>query len=305
MSIWSGRLGAQPRQRRRARRGDLAPLDVRDHVNRALAAELGLSAAHRDHLLDVRGLPPQALDCFATLPELGGAERRALAAAVIRRVGRTPAGVPGFWRDGKSWVVVPLPTGFLVPVPDGRGRVLGFQLRLDAPAPGQPRYVQLSSANWAHGTSSGVPASVWRPDQRDAGSTIVEGHLKAAIGAYHLPACTIGVAGVANWRPALEVLRGAPAGYPVTIAYDAPDFVEVREVWDARERLALALHGAGYAVRVATWDGARAKGIDDALLAGLDIDVALWAPSLGPLRRPASRTLPSIERPSAIELVAS
>jgi hypothetical protein len=149
-----------------------------------------------------------------------------------------------------------------------------------------------------------VPASVWRTELRDAGAVIVEGHLKAAIAAHHLPACAIGVAGVANWRPALEVLRGAPAGYPVTIAYDAPDVRAVPGVWRAREALAGALRAAGYLVQVATWDVAY-KGIDDALLAGASVTSPPWARQLPPLVRPPAVDLPPLARPDAVALEAA
>lgn len=285
MSVWHGGDRRPPRSTGQP----TAPIAQRDAVYRALVAELGLSDGHRDHLTTARGLPGTALSLFASLPALSLLERTRLARTVAQHAGFPVAGVAGFYKDGSAWALVPLPrdadtgvvpaSGFLVPVVDHRGRVQAMQLRADGVPPGGRRYTMLSSARWRAGACSGTPVAVWRPDRKAAGCWLTEGPLKGTIAAQRLDACVLATCGVSLWRPALDVLAGAPAGYPVTIAYDAPDLVTVLEVWRAREDLATALRDRGLAVRVATWDGAHAKGIDDALMAGVPVAVEPWRPA--------------------------
>lgn len=303
MSVWHG--DERPDRARHARAPQpaaeehRAPPAARDRVYRALVDELGLDADHRAHLLGVRGLPAAALAGFASLPGLDDRARGRLAARVGARAGVPLAGVPGFYRADLRWSTVRVTggtgargrRGILVPMPAADGALQGFQHRADVVEPGGRRYTTFSSRGWPAGCSPGVPASVWRPELADATIWAVEGHLKAAIAAHRLGACAVGVGGVANWRPALAALAALPGVRRVVVAYDVPDLVAVREVLAARESFALALHGAGYAVDVAAWDGAawdgaRAKGIDDALLAGLPVDAEPWRRRLVLPRRP-------------------
>jgi hypothetical protein len=281
----------------------LAPIAHRHAAYRALLDALDLSDPHRAHLLGVRAVPPALLDLFATIPPgWGWAERMAITDRVNEHVGSV-AGVPGFCRRRHGWALVPTAAGCLVPFLDRQGRILGVQVRADEPVPGEPRYKWLSSDGWPGGTSSGAPAGVWRPELALTGVMIVEGSLKALAAAYRLEMATLVVAGVGNWRGVLPLLAGAPPDYPVTIAYDA-DVATKIEVWRAREDLALTLHRGRCRVLVATWDGARAKGVDDALLAGLEIGTQPWQPSLAPVTRP-SRTvaLAPLARPVGVPLV--
>jgi len=120
----------------------LAPLDRRDLVYRALVAELGLHARHKDHLLHSRGLPTVALDGFASTPPRDLGRRRWIAGRIMGRLGNAEAlrGVPGFYVDqGGQWVCRATAPGILVPVPDPAGNIQAFQVRFDRP--GRPARV--------------------------------------------------------------------------------------------------------------------------------------------------------------------
>jgi hypothetical protein len=293
MSIWHGQSGG--RKPKRASSQPSAPIAQRDAVYRALVAELGLSDEHRRHLRNDRGIPSTLHDGFATMPTLSLLERKRLACRVEDRAGCGVAGVGGFYKDGASWAVVPLPhddTGFtpvsalVVPVPDVLVRVQALQLRADGAPPWARRYTMFSSRNWHAGAVSGTPVAVWRPDLYLGGCVLTEGPIKGLVAADRLPSCVLATCGVTLWRPALEVLDSAPRCYPVTIAYDR-DALTTAEVWAARESLAATLDARGFAVRVATWEGP--KGVDDALLSGVPVFTDPWAPAL-----PAERMRPSV-----------
>ncbi len=264
----------------------LAPLDRRDLVYRTLADELGLHARHKDHLLHSRGLPIAALDGFASTPPRDLGRRRWTAGRVIGRLGNADVlhGVPGFYLDqGAQWVCRATAPGILVPVPDPAGNIQAFQVRLDRPGAAAPRYIWYSSRGKPGGVSPGAPVACWRPGMTTGSQIfITEGSLKAAVAAWHLSAHVIGVAGVSNWRRALDLL---PRKVAVTIAYDADADTNPLV---ARQQLELArgLFWAGHPVAIATWDR-RYKGIDDAILAGLSIYLSDWplASCALPLRR--------------------
>ena len=73
--------------------------------------------------------------------------------------GCTVEGVPGFYqeKDG-GWSVhfYPKSSGFMVPVRNLEGLIVGIQIRQDHPRDGR-KYMWLSSTNYPMGTSSGSP----------------------------------------------------------------------------------------------------------------------------------------------------
>lgn len=87
---------------------------------------------------------------------------------------------------------------------------------------------------------------------------------------------TISVPGVSAWRSALGVLSELSAG-KVHLAFDA-DSATNPHVRRAGEETARALVAQGYDVVLETWDPTQAKGIDDALVAGVPITVTNWRP---------------------------
>lgn len=253
----------------------LAPLDQRDRVYQVFVRELGLRPRHRDHLRYSRGLPVPAFESFASTPPRDLARRRRIAARIIDRLGNRDVlrGVPGFHCDQDAhWMCRAAPPGILVPVPDPAGRIQAFQVRFDRCHPSGPRYIWYSSRGKPGGVSPGIPVASWRPELTSSSQVLVtEGSLKAAVASSHLRTHVIGVPGVSNWRRVLNLL---PRKIPVAIAYDA-DACTNPLVARHQLDLARALYWAGHPVAIAAWDPAW-KGIDDAILAGISIDLEDW-----------------------------
>ena len=245
-----------------------APAAVVDQVYRALLAELELSPADRAHLLGPRrGLSPEAIarNGYRSLPRAG---RSALCRLLRTRLGPTLLGVPGFYlASGRSGPYLTLagPAGLLIPVRDVAGRIVGAQIR--SAGRGRRRYRWLSSAGRPQGVGSGSPVHVARPaDLWNRRLWITEGPLKADIAAEYLGAVVLGIAGTSAWRSAgtLEVVAALRPPV-VSIAFDEDGRpTTARHAAD----LATALAEAGFRVRLAHWDPARGKGIDDLLVAG-------------------------------------
>ena len=242
-----------------------APEWARDRAYLALLRELSLSDAHREALL-ARGLSEDAIrrHGYRTLPPGGRCE---LAGRVMERAGLdTLGGIPGFFfsRRWDKWALAGDP-GLLIPV-RGIGRlILGWQIRVDQPRGG--KYVWLSSAGRPAGASPGAPVHLAAPAvEKSPIRWIVEGPLKANICAERLGAVVLGVAGVASWREAPDILGQMGTG-KVVVAYDM-DWAANDVVAHHRRQLVGHLLKAGFEVRVAEWDS-RHKGLDDALVAGV------------------------------------
>lgn len=117
---------------------------------------LALAETHKQKLLK-RGFTEEQIDKngYKSTPVFGfkGLTRKLLEA------GCTVKGVPGFYQeeDGE-WSVYfnPKSGGFLIPVRNLDGLIVGAQIRLDRPYDGR-KYIWLSSASFPMGVSSGSP----------------------------------------------------------------------------------------------------------------------------------------------------
>lgn len=266
----------------------VAPIHRLNPIYSALLALWPLRDDDREHLRTVRGLSDEAIDGagFASVPSLAlddQAARLDLGRIIARRFGLL-AGVPGFYRDDRAWAIVPTERGIGIPIRDRPGRVQGITIRATSPTDPDARYRPLSSGNWRSGASCGAPVAVWHPERARAGVLITEGALKALVAAERRDCTALGLAGVTNWHGALPLVEHAPADLPIIVAVDT-DSARNIHVWKAKEDLCRALAERGHRVLVATWPTS-AKGIDDALLAGLDVDIRAWTPSLPPAVRP-------------------
>lgn len=115
------------------------------------------------------------------------------------------------------------------------------------------------------------PKSIW----------LTEGGLKAYIVSMYLPKRfkkedldllgkdVLGVAGVNGYRNFLPMLKRLHVN-TVTTAYDM-DFQKNKQVKENYRSLISLLKENGYKIRIANWDGSKAKGIDDALVQQLEI----------------------------------
>lgn len=258
-----------------------ASADDLDRVYQAVLRDLDLSPQHREELIR-RGLDGTAIDsgAYRTLPR----QRRA---AIAREVlGRFPKellmSVPGFQlreSGGRQYLSFGGPAGLLIPVRDLGGRIVALKVRLDARDDG-PKYLYVSSTAGG-GPGPGAPVHVplhsAESGPRDA-VRVTEGELKADVATQLSGVLTISVPGVSSWRGVIPVLAGL-APRSVHLAFDA-DAATNPLVARATEETARALAVEGYPLVLESWDGLLAKGVDDALAAGLPIQ---RLPAQGPL----------------------
>jgi hypothetical protein len=243
----------------------LASVETRHRIYSALLAALPLTAAHRTGL-GRRGLPEAEIDRrrYASLPVRG---RARIAQELLDRFGDALLSVPGFYvkqTDSRPYVTIAGAAGLLVPVRDMNGRVVAIKVRRDDAGNG-PRYSYLSSTRYG-GPSPGsplhVPLGIRAPCER---VRLTEGELKGDVATVLSGLPTLAVAGVANWRPCLEVLRELGAK-TVILAFDA-DATEKVQVAQALAACAEALATEGLVVELERWPGQH-KGIDDLMAAG-------------------------------------
>jgi hypothetical protein len=248
-----------------------APDVVIDRVYRALIAQLGLSEEHRAALLH-RGLSPEAVmeAGYRSLPVSG---RDRVVEDLLRR-GVDLGGVPGFARPrkGGNWRLYGQP-GLLIPVRDLHGAILGCQVRSDQNASSRYRWLSTpDTERRAGGASSGAPCHVAGRGFLDGRLWITEGPLKADVTSHRLSVPVLGVAGVANWRKAVPLVRETGAER-IILAFDQDEREETRK---AVERNLAEFREALQAmqVRVLTASWKEGKGIDDALALGKSVKVS-------------------------------
>ncbi|HYR61397.1 MAG TPA: DUF3854 domain-containing protein [Actinomycetota bacterium] len=152
---------------------------------------------------------------------------------------------------------------------------MALKVRRDDDSGEHPRYLYVSSIGHS-GPGPEAPVHVPRWDGDTARLRLTEGELKADVATALSGMLTVSVPGVSAWRGALPVLRHL-APTTVHLAFDA-DAVDNPHVARAAEATAEALASEGWEVAVESWDGALAKGIDDALAAGVPIVTTMRTP---------------------------
>jgi hypothetical protein len=164
--------------------------------------------------------------------------------------------------------------GLVIPVRDASGRIQAILVRTGDET---GKYKWLSSPQVTSGTPCHVP--LFGGDRSIV--RITEGPLKADVAMSLDPQGipTLGISGL-TWEPAPDVVRELKPT-EVRIAFDA-DQPPKPQVQRATQELAQALKPLGVRVLVETWDAARGKGIDDALLAGAEITAAEVEWAAGP-----------------------
>lgn len=125
--------------------------------------------------------------------------------------GCTVKGVPGFYLDADGeWTVYfnPKSAGYMIPVRNIDGLIIGVQIRLDHPYDGR-KYIWLSSVNFHMGVSSGSPVHL----AGEPGAKVVfvtEGPLKGDLSHFlsdRTFGCVPGVNQYANLAPFLESMK--------------------------------------------------------------------------------------------------
>jgi uncharacterized protein DUF3854 len=249
-------------------RRELAPVDHRDLVYRALLNALILTPEHAENLIR-RGLSEEAItaNLYASVPT----EQRAVEVSEGIAKDLNLTGVPGFYHWRGRWTFKTQDAGFLVPVRDSRGRITGCQVRRDS---GEPRYKWFSTG----AVSGGAPIHFSHPVVvgRHPHVFITEGPLKADVISELGGVCVVGVPGVGTAKfPASSPerfgsdLRDAlPDVKSVRLAFDS-DYRTNAAVRAAILRFADRLESAGWRVGVVDWDPSAGKGLDDVLRGGV------------------------------------
>jgi len=172
-----------------------APDHVRHKTYSMFFSMLVLADTHRKNLLK-RGFTEQQIEenGYKSTPVFGF---RSLTKKLLS-AGCTVEGVPGFYQDKDGeWTIhfSNKSSGFLVPVRNMDGLIVGAQIRLDHPYDGR-KYIWLSSTNFHMGTSSGSPVHLaGSPGEKTI--FITEGPLKGDL-AHALSGRTFGCVPGAN-----------------------------------------------------------------------------------------------------------
>jgi putative DNA primase/helicase len=177
--------------------------------------------------------------------------------------------VPGFFRKcNLLWFAASY--GTLVPVRDVQGRVVAIQFRPNRPSKNGSKYLWCSSRKYG-GPSPGAPCHVPLGITGPAKIVrIAEGVLKSDTAFIKTGIPTIGAAGAGNWRSALETAKALGAEI-IMIAYDMDASLK-SAVAKAVNALATQARRDGLTVQIERWDE-NFKGLDDALVAGVEIKV--------------------------------
>jgi len=267
----------------------LAPIEVRDAVYRAIIA-LSPATRYPAHLIDgkgglaERGFRPEHYPSYGALPPKQRL-RDELAVRALRLVKKrysgfkSFAGIPGFWRD-RGGIHLWKPRDYthprlLIPYYDEQGRIQALQMRRVHVAEKELRYIWLSSDGEPGGACSGTPLDYsYRPAELPPGAwlVLVEGGLKAQAFVANRPrAFALATSSVNTSHP--EILA-ATHGHNFLLAFDQDYRTNENVYRHLASLLSLRVleEGTAETTRIAVWEGA--KGIDDAVLAGLQIRMA-------------------------------
>jgi putative DNA primase/helicase len=240
------------------------------------AMHLGWTSSRRE-ALRARGLSDDWINRARYSDYPAGKPRWDLARRLIRKFGTAALGVPGLVvRTGPKGPYLTLagPPGLLIPVRSWDGRIAALKIRRDEPGPGGSRYVYLTSAskNWAGPKAADVLHVPLGTDLGGPVLRITEGPLKADVCAARGDLPTVAIPSAGGWKRALDLLAGVPQVTEVRVALDA-DFRTNPVVARGVRDLLSAVVNTGRVARLEVWDPAKAKGIDDALAAGVPVTV--------------------------------
>ena len=262
----------------------IADADTLNRAYRLVLDRLTLSQRHHEDLRR-RGLSESFIELaqYRTLPEGHG---DAIAGALLDELGEEARKVPGVHPVERRFIAYP---GLIIPVRDARSRIVALRVRQDE---GDPRYSFVSSASVEPGPGPGAPAHVpvIRPtaetrkdvttgDVREYHPTVrvTEGELKAdvatalSIERENPSLLTIGLNGPSAFEAAVPAFKALGTETAI-VALDS-DERENRAVAGALRRAVDGIRESEFAVELETWAGGKdgAKGIDDALLANVEI----------------------------------
>jgi len=247
---------------------------------------------------------------YGWLPRDPDSQAHIIAALLTTHTREELLGVPGF-REHHGRLTI-RGAGLMLPTRDLDGKIQAIDLRRAVVEEGQSRYIKLSSRidGDLDAPSPGAPPHVAMPVDGVVVPGILgitEGVKKADYAADALGYPVVSIPGISATRVASGVLERF-AGDVVVIMLDQDDPKKndgrtVANVERARSNLATAATSLGYAVRLAMWDHAPAKGIDDLLAAGGHFTLERYAPAVaGPTSTPHSERV-ILDAPVFVQLL--
>lgn len=250
--------------------------DLVAQVYQVLLAGLSLdwSSPRRAALRD-RGLSDDWINRARYCDYPGAKNRWDLAKRLFKRFGEGALGVPGVVvKNGSKGPYLTLagPPGLLIPVRAPDGRITALKVRRDEPGRAGSRYLYLTSASkdWP-GPKAADAVHVPLGTHFDGRVLrVTEGPLKADVCAARGELPTIAQPSATAWKRTVELLACLPQVTEVRVALDA-DFRTNPVVARGVRDLLAAVADTGRTARLEVWDPALAKGIDDAVVAGVPV----------------------------------
>jgi hypothetical protein len=227
-------------------RPQTANADLCHRAYSLLLEQLPLAEEHRADLRR-RGLPDKESDRRG-YGSLRNMDRGRAAKKAHEQLGDDVFGVPGFVHAEFGVTLHGESTGLLIPVRDMHGRIRAIKIRRQR----DPKYVYLTGGD--EGPSPGSPVHVPLGITPPAVLVrVTEGELKSDVCTALDGTPTIGVPGVTQWRPTIELLKALGAR-TVILSFDAPDVHSKPPVFEQTEAFWQELTGHGYQVELEDWN---------------------------------------------------
>jgi len=284
---------------------DRADAGLRHRVYESLLNMLGLSLnSSRRAALRRRGFSDADINRLRYSDYTASAKRWDIARSLARRFGTAVLAVPGVVvRDrGKGpYVTLAGAEGLAIPIRDRASRIVAMKVRRDDAAvaadpkhKGKYAYLTSHSDAWAGPKADDAVHVPLGTDLSGPVLRVTERPFKADLCAVRTDVPTVAMPSAGAWKCVAELLRELPHVRRVQLAPDA-DFRTNPQVARGLARLAGAARELGREVRLEVWDGERAKGIDDAINAGLTTDLFDPDESQAAIDAAAVATLGSVE----------
>lgn len=254
-------LYTKPRKRIVVKEKAPAPIEVRSKTYAAFLDSLALTESHYNDLI-CRGLTPKYIEekMYKSIPQTSHKE---IAQQLLDK-GLILDGVPGFYQKNGEWRLTKSSSGILIPQRDSRGRIQGFQMRMDNTKAG--KYINLTSRNYPEGTPSRTYVHMAYNTTHDIGEVVLtEGALKADVIAFLLGKSVVAVPGVNSIKYLPKALRSLKKQglVKISIAFDM-DMYTNKNVYKAYCKLRNLLREEDIHFVKWEWDTTY-KGLDDYL----------------------------------------
>ena len=260
-----------------------ATIEFMDRVYKSVVDSLTLpSTGPCREGLRRRGFTDEQIDRLAYRDFPSGPPRWQIARTLYQQYGADVLRVPGFViRDqGKGpYATIAGPDGLLIPVRNRHGQITALKVRRDDEAiAADPRsknryqYLTSHSKKWPGPKAIDGLHVPLGTDLSGSRLRVTEGPLKADRCSVGNDIPTVALQSAGAWRHAAALLKEMPNIRELHLAPDS-DFRTNQQVARGSRELFNAAVQLGRELRLETWDPELAKGIDDALNAGIEITV--------------------------------